>query len=206
MGGAASAAGAAGAWVREDGVEANAESVIGEGASLSGKVSGKDLTILGRFEGEADAKARLRIGPNGSVKGLVRAATVEVNGRFDGEIRATRISFGGQASARGTFRADRISMDEGAWVEGGFNPVDTASEKAASVPAPNAAATPTAPASTPPSPAPPAAAPAPVAAPPTPAPAAPSAGPITVKPIPIAPVDPSAKNAPEKPTNKAPVS
>ena len=103
-------------------MEPKAESVVAEGSLISGKLTGQDVTVLGRFEGELQVKGRLRVGPSANVKANARAASAEINGEFDGEVRAARLSFGDRARARGTFHSDRLSMADGAWVEGSFNP------------------------------------------------------------------------------------
>jgi cytoskeletal protein CcmA (bactofilin family) len=103
-------------------MEPKAESVVAEGSLISGKLTGQDVTVLGRFEGELQVKGRLRVGPSANVKATARAASAEINGEFDGEVRADRLSFGDRARARGSFHSDRLSMADGAWVEGSFNP------------------------------------------------------------------------------------
>ena len=99
----------------------NDVSVLGEDASLSGRISGQDLMILGAFDGELKLSGRLRLGPNARVKATVAADTVEVEGRFDGEIRSKRLSFAPTAQARGLFLSDHLAVREGAMVEGAFN-------------------------------------------------------------------------------------
>jgi cytoskeletal protein CcmA (bactofilin family) len=96
-------------------------SILAEDASLSGRISGHDLTILGGFEGEVSVQGRLRVGPNARVKAKVKADTVEVEGRFEGEIRTTALTFAPSAHAQGLFLADRLGIREGAVVEGSFN-------------------------------------------------------------------------------------
>jgi cytoskeletal protein CcmA (bactofilin family) len=105
----------------------NDVSVLGEDASLSGRISGQDLMILGAFDGELKLSGRLRLGPNARVKAIVAADTVEVEGRFDGEIRSKRLSFAPTAQARGLFLSDHLAVREGAMVEGAFN-LGTASD------------------------------------------------------------------------------
>src|SRR5262245_56504149 len=43
-------------------------SILSEDASLSGRISGQDLTILGGFEGDVSVRGHLRVGPNARVK------------------------------------------------------------------------------------------------------------------------------------------
>jgi cytoskeletal protein CcmA (bactofilin family) len=96
--------------------------VIGEDASFSGRFVGKDLLLLGRLEGDIELRGRLHVGPRGNAKANVRAATVEVEGELNGEIRADALSMLPTARVRGTLIAKRLSVQEGAVVEGSINP------------------------------------------------------------------------------------
>lgn len=96
-------------------------SILSEDASLSGRVTAQDLTILGSFEGDVVVRGRLRVGPNAKVKAKVKADSVELEGGFDGEIRTKALTFAPSARARGLFLADKLAIREGATVEGSFN-------------------------------------------------------------------------------------
>ena len=96
-------------------------SILSEDASLSGRVTAQDLTILGGFEGDVVVRGRLRVGPNAKVKAKVKAESVELEGAFDGEIRTKALTFAPSARARGLFLADKLAIREGATVEGSFN-------------------------------------------------------------------------------------
>jgi len=99
--------------------------VIGEDASFSGRFVGKDLVLLGRLEGEIELRGRLRLGPKCHARANVRAAAVEAEGELDGEIRADSMSVMPTARVRGTFLVKRLSVQEGAVVEGSINPGST---------------------------------------------------------------------------------
>jgi cytoskeletal protein CcmA (bactofilin family) len=99
----------------------NDVSVLSEDASLAGRISGQDLTVLGGFEGEINVRGRLRIGPNAKVNAKVKAESVELEGQFEGEIRTKTLTVAPSARARGLFLADRLAIREGAVVEGAFN-------------------------------------------------------------------------------------
>ncbi|PYQ20968.1 MAG: hypothetical protein DMF79_09200 [Acidobacteria bacterium] len=146
--------------------------VIGEDASFSGRFVGKDLLLLGRLEGDIELRGRLHLGPKGHGKANVQAATVEVEGELDGEIRADVLSLMPTARVRGTILAKRLSVQEGAVVEGSINPGSARHAEASASPAAPTAQPWAA------RPSPPAAAPAPhgspaPSAPATPGPAAP---------------------------------
>jgi cytoskeletal protein CcmA (bactofilin family) len=102
-------------------MNAHEVSILGEDTSLSGRIKGQDLMILGSFEGELSLSGRLQLGPKARVNAKVRAESVDVEGAFDGEIRAKALTFAPSAKARGLFLADRLGIREGATVEGAFN-------------------------------------------------------------------------------------
>ena len=60
------------------------------------------------------------------MKGRVRANLVEIDGDFEGEVRAETLRVGVGASARGKFFAGRISLVDGARLEGDVNPFEPA--------------------------------------------------------------------------------
>jgi cytoskeletal protein CcmA (bactofilin family) len=117
------------------------DTTIGAQATITGRMGGEDLQVLGAFDGEISVRGTLRIGPQGRVKGIVKAATVEVRGTFDGEIGATTLVFGDTARARGTFRADKLSIQEGAVVDGSINGPERPKTAPVTAPAPTPART-----------------------------------------------------------------
>jgi cytoskeletal protein CcmA (bactofilin family) len=110
--------------------------VVGEEASLSGKFKGQDLVVLGRLDGDLELRGRLRVGPKGSVHATVRAAAIEVEGEVEGELRSDALSLLPTARVRGTFVAKRLSVQEGAVVEGSINPASARAPEPAPAPAP----------------------------------------------------------------------
>ena len=99
----------------------SSDTTIGAQATVTGRMGGDDLQVLGVFDGEITLKGALRIGPQGRVKGIVQAAAVEVRGSFEGEISARTLVFAETARARGIFRADKLSIQDGALVNGTMN-------------------------------------------------------------------------------------
>ncbi len=150
--------------------------VIGEDASFSGRFVGKDLLVLGRLEGDIELRGRLHLGPKGHARANVRAAMVEVEGELNGEIRADALSLLPTARVRGTILAKRLSVQEGAVVEGSINPGSARHTEPSASPFAPAPAAPAAPTGQPwaARPSPPAAAPAPHVSPAPQGPATPS--------------------------------
>ena len=61
--------------------------VLASGCAVSGRVAGRDLDVLGRFEGDLDLSGRVHVASGSQVKGRVRANLVEIDGDFEGEVR-----------------------------------------------------------------------------------------------------------------------
>jgi len=95
--------------------------VVAEGAFLSGRMEGVDIEVAGCFEGTLIITGRLLIKSGAKVKADVHASHVRLEGEFEGQIEAGELAFGDCARARGLFRAGKISMPEGAVVDGGLN-------------------------------------------------------------------------------------
>jgi cytoskeletal protein CcmA (bactofilin family) len=96
--------------------------VFGAEEVFSGTLHGQDLTVHGGFDGEMELKGRLRVTRGGRVRAKVKAMAVDLEGEFDGEIRTETLTVAETARARGTFVAKRISVKEGALIEGAVNP------------------------------------------------------------------------------------
>lgn len=97
------------------------ETIIAPGSEVSGRVVVGDLALLGRFKGDVQAEGSVRIGAEAQVEAQVQATNVQVSGRFEGQIRATVLTFGQGARARGTFFCERLLLSDGAVVDGAFN-------------------------------------------------------------------------------------
>jgi cytoskeletal protein CcmA (bactofilin family) len=104
--------------------------VLASGCAVSGHVAGGDLDVLGRFEGELYLSGRMHVARGSQVKGRVRASLVEIDGDFEGEVRAETLRVGVGGSARGKFFAGRLSIVDGACLEGDVNPSEPALDAA----------------------------------------------------------------------------
>jgi cytoskeletal protein CcmA (bactofilin family) len=102
--------------------DSDGASVVGEESLLSGRVVGKNLLVIGRFEGSIELSGELRIGPRGYARAEVRSSRVDVEGTFEGEIRAGILVLRETARAKGLFRVERLRMHDGAVLNGTVNP------------------------------------------------------------------------------------
>ena len=94
---------------------------IGKSLVIKGELScSEDLYIDGRVEGAIDPRGNcLTIGPNGHVKANVNACAVVVQGELEGSIQASdRVDLKQSAVVMGDIAAQRISIDEGAYMKG----------------------------------------------------------------------------------------
>lgn len=92
--------------------------VVDRHTTLSGSVSGHDLIVLGSLEGDLRLSGRLHIAAGSRLKARVQATVVELDGEFEGELRAQTLRVTATARAKGVFMAERISIEEGALLDG----------------------------------------------------------------------------------------
>jgi cytoskeletal protein CcmA (bactofilin family) len=94
---------------------------IGKSVVVKGELSGsEDLYVDGQVEGSIALKGNsLTVGPNGQVKASVDAKGVVVQGKLDGNIQASdRVDLRKSAIVTGYISAQRISIEEGAYLKG----------------------------------------------------------------------------------------
>lgn len=109
--------------------------LLDQHVSFTGTVSGHDLIVVGALEGDLRLTGRLHAAPASRLKARVQAQVVELEGEFDGEIRAQTLRVTSSARARGTFRAERLSIEEGAVLEGSVQAPAASAELALAAPA-----------------------------------------------------------------------
>jgi cytoskeletal protein CcmA (bactofilin family) len=100
---------------------ANGLAQIGKSVVIKGELSGsEDLYLDGQVEGSIALKGNsLTVGPNGQVKASVDAKAIVVQGKLDGNIQASdRVDLRKSAVVNGDITAQRISIEEGAYVKG----------------------------------------------------------------------------------------
>ena len=96
------------------------ETVLAAKASFDGKLEGANITLQGRFRGDLKATGLVRIVEGSDVNAKVEATTVEIGGKFEGDVHAESLRLLGPARATGTFRAKKLSVEEGGQLDGEF--------------------------------------------------------------------------------------
>lgn len=102
---------------------------IGKSITISGDLTGEeDLVIEGKVEGKVSLpNSQLTIGANGSVKAEVQAKSVVVVGRVSGDIRGTeRVEIQATGHVDGDVTAPKLSVAEGAVLNGSIQMADKA--------------------------------------------------------------------------------
>jgi cytoskeletal protein CcmA (bactofilin family) len=112
--------------------------------TVSGKLTGHDLIVLGSLDGELTLTGRLHGAAGSRLHAKVQADVVEIEGEFEGEIRATTLRVSASAKVRGVFVAGRLAIEEGALFEGDVQapPRPVVAGAAADTPAPAEASAP----------------------------------------------------------------
>jgi cytoskeletal protein CcmA (bactofilin family) len=94
---------------------------IARNASLVGWLSGDDLLVEGRLEGNLTASGRVHLAATSTVRASVDAAVTQIDGEFEGELRTRILRIGPSGRARGRFRFESLVVADGAVIEGAFN-------------------------------------------------------------------------------------
>jgi cytoskeletal protein CcmA (bactofilin family) len=97
-----------------------AESILGRGARVRGRVSGDgDLRVEGSVEGDVRVSGQLAIEEGGSVTGDVEAAVVVIGGALTGDVAASgAVAVRAGARVVGDLAGAEVSLEEGASFEG----------------------------------------------------------------------------------------
>jgi cytoskeletal protein CcmA (bactofilin family) len=104
--------------------------------TFDGKITGKDVTIAGKFKGEVHLSGSLVLAPSASVDATVQAGMVEVGGTLSGKIAARKLVVLETGKVTGTIDAGQLVVREGALINGPVAAGKTASGTAAVAPAP----------------------------------------------------------------------
>jgi cytoskeletal protein CcmA (bactofilin family) len=94
---------------------------IGKSVVIKGELSGsEDLYVDGQVDGTIALKGNsLTVGPHGQVKASVEAKGVVVQGKLEGNVQASeQLELRKSAVVTGDISAQRISIEEGAYLKG----------------------------------------------------------------------------------------
>ncbi|MDG2332824.1 MAG: polymer-forming cytoskeletal protein [Myxococcota bacterium] len=96
------------------------EVLVPEGAHFEGRVYFRgERAIHGEVVGPIEAAGRLTVGSEARIQGCVRAESLTLAGRIEGEVVALeRACLEEGATLRGTLSSPRVSVAEGALLEG----------------------------------------------------------------------------------------
>jgi cytoskeletal protein CcmA (bactofilin family) len=97
-----------------------AESVVGQGLVIEGKVEGNgSIRLLGRLKGHVAVSGDVTVDPDGTVEGEVRADRVRIAGHAKATIVAlSAIELTGSASFVGDVKAPTVQISAGAKIRG----------------------------------------------------------------------------------------
>jgi cytoskeletal protein CcmA (bactofilin family) len=100
--------------------------ILDSTATFEGKMVGSTITVQGRFKGDLEASGVLRIVEGSDIEATIKAARVEISGTFHGEVQTESLQLLEKGRASGTFRAKKLSVREGAKLNGELEVGDTA--------------------------------------------------------------------------------
>jgi len=97
-----------------------APTVLGRGCAFEGLLSFRGAArVDGNLTGEVIAEGRLVVGPEARLQARVVVDELILAGEIEGEVEAReRVQLEATARLRGSLRAPRLSMVEGAWLQG----------------------------------------------------------------------------------------
>ena len=100
------------------------QSIIGKGWVIKGEITGTEPVFIdGCVEGTINLPGNLvTLGPNGQVTATISASDIVVRGSVQGEVIASnRLEIRAEGSVTGTVNAARLCIEEGAFINCGFN-------------------------------------------------------------------------------------
>jgi cytoskeletal protein CcmA (bactofilin family) len=100
------------------------QATIGRSIVIKGEVSGAEtLYVDGRIEGTINMpESRVTVGHNGVILATVSAREVVVMGKIEGDlIVGDRVDIRSDGSVTGDIHAERLTIEEGAFLKGGID-------------------------------------------------------------------------------------
>jgi cytoskeletal protein CcmA (bactofilin family) len=100
--------------------------ILDSTATFEGKMVGSNITVQGRFKGDLEASGVLRIVEGSDIEANIKASRVEISGKFNGEVQTDTLHLLESGCASGTFKAKKLSVTEGAKINGDLEVGDPA--------------------------------------------------------------------------------
>jgi cytoskeletal protein CcmA (bactofilin family) len=116
-------------------MEGNTHTLIDADSNVEGKLTGKDVRILGKFKGEIALSGRLYMGEGSRVEAKVVADAAEIAGTYKGELNVRSLVLLDKGRAEGVLDAKTLAVREGAQINGSINAGQAAGAHAAQPPA-----------------------------------------------------------------------
>ncbi len=108
----------------------NVPSIISADLKIVGNLkSSGDLQIDGTIEGDIDSRL-LIVGPGARIEGSIVAETVRVSGTVHGQIKAKTVAMDKTAKVVGDVVHENLTMEAGAFLEGGVRRIEKADPRA----------------------------------------------------------------------------
>lgn len=99
-------------------MEADKGTLIDAQSNVEGKITGKDMLVLGRFNGEVQLSGRFVTGEGSWVHANVTAESAEIAGEFKGELHVKALTLLEKARVEGSVQAQRLAVRDGAQLNG----------------------------------------------------------------------------------------
>jgi cytoskeletal protein CcmA (bactofilin family) len=96
----------------------NKGTFLDSSAVVEGKLAGNDITIKGRFKGDLQVSGVLQIVEGSEIEATVKAKKVVISGSFKGDVQTDLLQLLEKGRASGVFRATKLSVKEGAKLNG----------------------------------------------------------------------------------------
>jgi len=92
--------------------------ILDSSAFVEGKLEGNNITIKGRFKGDLQVSGVLQIVEGSHIEASIKAKRVVISGDFQGDLQTDSLQLLEQGRASGVFRASKLSVKEGAKLNG----------------------------------------------------------------------------------------
>jgi cytoskeletal protein CcmA (bactofilin family) len=99
-------------------MDAERATVVDANTEFEGKLTGRHVRILGRFQGEIEISGTLASGEGSRIEAKVRADAAEIGGELKGEVLARRLVVLEKGHIEGSVHVELLAVREGARLDG----------------------------------------------------------------------------------------